>query len=132
MTLRHVTLTVAHMRRSLAFYDAVLAPLDLVRGEEYADEEEDPADAPIDAVGYGPDGAAVVLWLAAGRLTTVGAHLAFDATSRAAVDEFFTAALGHGGAPRHAPRRWELYRPGYYGALVTDPDGNLVEAFATE
>jgi catechol 2,3-dioxygenase-like lactoylglutathione lyase family enzyme len=132
MTLRHVTLTVAQMPRSLAFYDAVLAPLGLVRGQEYADEEEDPAEAPLEVAGYGPDAADVVIWLATGTPPTVAAHLAFDATSRAAVEEFFAAALGHGGTPRQAPRRWELYPPGYYGALVADPDGNLVEAFAAQ
>lgn len=130
--LRHVTLTVADLTMSLAFYDAALQPLGLVRAAQYADEEEDPAEVPLEAVGFGTPAAEPALWLVVGPVATSAVHLAFDAPSRVAVDEFFAAALANGGSSRQAPRRWEIYRPGYYGALVADPTGNLVEAFVAE
>jgi predicted lactoylglutathione lyase len=55
-------------------------------------------------------------------------HVAFQASDVDAVNGFYAAALESGGRESQAPRRWEIYRPGYYGALVADPDGNLIEA----
>jgi catechol 2,3-dioxygenase-like lactoylglutathione lyase family enzyme len=130
--LRHVTVTVDDLARSLAFYDAALQPLGLVRCVQYADEEENPADVPLEAVGFGVAADEPVLWLVVGPRVTSGLHLAFQGPSRAAVDAFHAAAITSGGASRQAPRRWEIYRPGYYGALVADPTGNLVEAFVAE
>src|SRR5436309_1074513 len=122
--LRHVTLTVADLARSLAFYDAALQPLGLQRRAQYADEEEDPAEVPLEAVGFGTSGDEALLWLVAGAAETSAVHLAFGASSRAAVDAFHAAALAHGGQSRQPPRRWENYRPGYYGTIVTDPTGH--------
>jgi catechol 2,3-dioxygenase-like lactoylglutathione lyase family enzyme len=62
--------------------------------------------------------------------TTRGLHLAFEASDRAAVDAFFTAAISAGGAERHAPRFWPEYRG--YCAFVGDPDGNNIEAVHKE
>lgn len=132
MTLRHVTLTAADPAASLAFYDAVLATVGMARLQEYGDEEEDPADVPLDVAGFGPPAGEPVLWIVAGPVPTRGAHIAFDAVSPQDVDRFYAAALAHGGSARHAPRRWEIYRPGSYGALVADPDANLIEAIAPE
>ena len=130
--LRHITLSASASAfgRSLAFYDAALAPLGLDRAQEFGDEEEN--DAAVEAAGYGPADAPPVLWLVVGPTPTRGGHVAFTARSRGEVERFFAAALGAGGAPRQAPRRWEIYRPGYYGAVVADPDGNLVEAALDE
>ena len=55
-------------------------------------------------------------------------HLAFQASSRAAVDAFHAAAVAVGAEVLHEPRVWPEYHPGYYGAFVRDPDGNNVEA----
>jgi len=128
--LRHVTLSTATFERSLAFYDAALGALGLARLQEFGDEEED--DAPLEAVGYGLPGQQPVFWLVAGAGASRGTHVAFAAGSRAHVDAFFAAATRAGGSATHGPRRWEIYRPGYYGALVADPDGNLVEALVDE
>ncbi len=130
--LRHVTVTVDDLARSLAFYDAALQPLGLVRCVQFADEEENPADVPLEAVGFGVAADKPVLWLVVGPHVTSGVHLAFRGPSRAAVDAFHAGALANGGTSRQAPRRWEIYRPGYYGALVADPTDNLVEAFVAE
>jgi catechol 2,3-dioxygenase-like lactoylglutathione lyase family enzyme len=128
--LRHVTLSTATFERSLAFYDAALGALGMARVQEFGDEEED--DAPLEAAGYGVPGRSPVFWLVAGVEVSRGTHVAFGAGSRAQVDAFFVAATRVGGAATQAPRRWEIYRPGYYGALVADPDGNLVEALVDE
>jgi catechol 2,3-dioxygenase-like lactoylglutathione lyase family enzyme len=128
--LRHITLSASTFARSLAFYDAALAALGLDRAQEFGDEEEE--DPAVEAAGYGPADRAPVFWLVAGPTPTRGAHLAFAAGSRDEVEAFFAAAVAAGGTPRQAPRRWEIYRPGYYGAVVADPDGNLVEAAIEE
>jgi catechol 2,3-dioxygenase-like lactoylglutathione lyase family enzyme len=54
-------------------------------------------------------------------------HLAFQAQSRAQVDQFYKAALAHGGKDNGAPGE-RAYHPGYYAAFVLDPDGNNIEA----
>ena len=128
--LRHITVCASSFDASLAFYDAALGALGLVRAQEYGDEEED--DALIEAAGFGPPDEPPSFWLVTGGEPTRGAHAAFTASSRGAVDAFFAAAVAAGGTPRQAPRRWEIYRPGYFGAVVADPDGNLIEAALDE
>ncbi len=54
-------------------------------------------------------------------------HLAFQAQSRAQVDQFYKAALAHGGKDNGSPGE-RSYHPGYYAAFVLDPDGNNIEA----
>jgi catechol 2,3-dioxygenase-like lactoylglutathione lyase family enzyme len=54
-------------------------------------------------------------------------HLAFQAASRAAVEEFHRKALANGGKDNGAPGE-RPYHPGYYAAFVLDPDGNNIEA----
>jgi len=128
--LRHITLCAGSFATSLAFYDAALGSLGLIRVQEFGDEEED--DAPVEAAGFGRPDAAPSFWLVSGTAPTTGAHAAFTARSRADVEAFYAAALAAGGTARQAPRRWEIYRAGYFGAVVADPDGNLVEAALDE
>jgi catechol 2,3-dioxygenase-like lactoylglutathione lyase family enzyme len=54
-------------------------------------------------------------------------HLAFQAQSRAQVDQFYRVALANGGRDNGAPGE-RAYHPGYYAAFVLDPDGNNIEA----
>jgi catechol 2,3-dioxygenase-like lactoylglutathione lyase family enzyme len=116
--LDHVSIQCADVRTSAAFYDTVLAPLG---GERVLDFGE--------VIGFGvrpkPD-----FWL--GPRNTGGgfreSHIAFAAPNRAAVHEFFDAAVGAGAEVPHEPRVWPEYHPTYYGAFVRDPDGNNVEA----
>ena len=54
-------------------------------------------------------------------------HLAFQAQSRAQVDQFHKRALANGGRDNGAPGE-RSYHPGYYAAFVLDPDGNNIEA----
>ena len=116
--LDHLSIQCADVEASVAFYDAVLAPLGGARVMDFGA-----------VVGYGvppmPD-----FWI--GPLATGDgfreAHIAFAAPDRAAVHGFFDAAVDAGAEVLHPPRLWPEYHPGYFGAFVRDPDGNNVEA----
>jgi len=115
--LDHVGFQCADLQASAAFYDAVLAPLGSRRLMDFGV-----------AVGYGRD--KPDFWISA-QETGDGfreSHIAFLATGRAAVREFFDTAVAAGAEVLHEPRLWPEYHPDYYGAFVRDPDGNNVEA----
>ncbi|HEY2715826.1 MAG TPA: VOC family protein [Solirubrobacterales bacterium] len=120
--LDHVGLEVTDFDRSKAFYAAALAPLGIGPVME-------PAPG---AAGFGSEVGSVTkpyFWIMArGRPPVAGAHVAFAAADRDAVDAFHAAALAAGGADNGAPGPRPLYHPHYYGAFVLDPDGNNVEA----
>jgi catechol 2,3-dioxygenase-like lactoylglutathione lyase family enzyme len=123
--LGHLSLGVADLARSIAFYDAALAPLGGVR--VWRDER---------GAGYGPPGGGDRLALkrqaAPVRPPGPGFHLAFDAPDRAAVDAFHAAALAHGGTCDGPPGLRPQYGPTYYAAFVIDPDGHRLEAVHQE
>jgi catechol 2,3-dioxygenase-like lactoylglutathione lyase family enzyme len=116
--LDHLSIQCADLGASAAFYDAALAPLGGRRIMEFG---------PV--IGYGvppfPD-----FWLGP-RTTGDGfreTHIAFRAPGRAAVRDFFVAAVAAGAEVLHPPGVHAEYHEGYYGAFVRDPDGNNVEA----
>jgi catechol 2,3-dioxygenase-like lactoylglutathione lyase family enzyme len=55
-------------------------------------------------------------------------HIAFQAASRQQVDEWWKALTDAGYADDGAPGPRPVYSPDYYGAFVTGPAGNSVEA----
>jgi catechol 2,3-dioxygenase-like lactoylglutathione lyase family enzyme len=119
----YATLGTSDMQRSIAFYDAVLAPL--------GGERETTSDT---WTGYRRGGDRGRLFLtrpfdrgraAAGN----GAMLAFLADDRAAVDAFHAAALVHAGTCEGPPGVREGMQPVFYAAYVRDPDGNKLCAF---
>jgi len=116
--LDHLSIQCDDYAASLAFYDAVLAPLGGGRIMEFGNSCGF-------GVGMKPD-----FWISA--YTTGGegreCHIAFAADDRAAVRAFFDAAVTTGAEVLHEPRLWPEYHPNYYGAFVRDPDGNNVEA----
>jgi catechol 2,3-dioxygenase-like lactoylglutathione lyase family enzyme len=115
--LDHVSVQCTDLAASARFYEAVLSPL----GVRVLDLGT--------VVGFGTDGTPD-FWLGP-QQTGTGfreAHLAFTAPSRAAVREFFAAAVRAGAEVLHEPRIWPEYHAHYYGAFVRDPDGNNVEA----
>ena len=128
--LNHTTICASDFAASLAFYDAALGALGLVRAAEFGDEEEE--HAAVEAAGWGPADAAPLVWLVAAQPPTRGAHLALRAGSRAEVEAFYAAALQAGGRAYNAPRRWAIFRRGEFNAVVGDPDGNRLEAVAAE
>ena len=54
-------------------------------------------------------------------------HVAFAATSRQQVRDFYNAALAAGGKDNGAPGLRPHYHPDYYGAFVIGPDGHNIE-----
>lgn len=122
----HVSLPVTDLDRSSAFYDALLAPLGLVRTKERPG-----------AVGYGPSGRpAPVFWILAAREGGApdraapgrGLHVSFVSPDRAGVDRFHAAALAAGGQDAGAPGERPEYTRPFYGAFALDPDGFKIEA----
>ena len=121
--LDHVSLGVVDLARAATFYDAILATL----GYERLHSTDRGVQCGIAGSKVEPPFAI----LAAGeRAKRPGEcfHLAFVATSRAAVDAFHVAALHHGGVDDGLPGPRPAYGPGYYAAFVLDPDGHRVEA----
>lgn len=130
--LDHVTVTVAadDFTARLRFYDAALAALGLARVVELVDEEED--DSALEAVAWGPDDGAGLVWLVIGDRPTSGLHIRLRVDARDQVEAFHAAAVQAGGAEHAPPRRWVLYRRGEFNAIVADPAGNLLEAVTAE
>lgn len=110
----HLGLHVSNLDAAIAFYTAALAPL----GFELCSRDATTA-------GFGPRDAPA-LWLYAG--TPGAAHVAFRASTRAAVDGFHRAGLSAGGRDHGAPGLRADYAPTYYAAFLQDPDGHNVEA----
>jgi catechol 2,3-dioxygenase-like lactoylglutathione lyase family enzyme len=126
MSIDHVSVGVSNMRRSKAFYDAALAPLGMA--PIYPVE----IGGQLVGVGYGQNDKPS-FWIQLpinGQPATMGngVHIAFNATTRAQVDDFFLAAIEHGGVEDGRPGLRSEYSPDYYGAFVRDPDGNKIEA----
>lgn len=119
----HVQVGARDLERLIAFYGAVLGELGLVHMEAMDDG--------------GPPGA---IWQRAGqrwpqfvvqvpfnRLPATwgnGWQASFAASSRAAVDAAWRAAIAAGGTDEGAPGLRARYAPDYYGAYCRDPEGN--------
>ena len=114
--LDHVTIGVADLDRSKAFYDQALGAIGSERlyaeGEHFA--------------GYGCKGKAF-FWIGQ-RGAVTGTHVAFTVEDRAAVSRFHAAALAVGGRDNGGPGLRPHYHASYYGAFVLDPDGHNIEA----
>ncbi len=124
--LHHISLGVAEIDRSARFYDAALGALGYVRVWSDIRPGE-----PDQAVGYGPAGSGDKLALKEVPTPTrsiPGFHVAFSASSRAAVRAFYAAALREGGTGNGLPGLRPDYGDSYYAAFVVDPDGHRLEA----
>ncbi|MDB5395580.1 MAG: glyoxalase [Rhodospirillales bacterium] len=77
-------------------------------------------------IGFGSAGQPY-FWIGGGK-PEGPVHIAFTASSRAAVDGFHRAALAAGGTDNGAPGIRAHYHPNYYGAFAFDLDGHNVEA----
>jgi len=121
----HVSLGVADLARSAAFYDAVMATLGA--GRLFGGM----ADGHI---AYGRRGQAFFiintpLTPARGAVTfNNGGHVCFRAEGPAQVQAFHRVALELGATDYGAPGLRPHYSPTYYAAFVLDPDGHTIEA----
>jgi catechol 2,3-dioxygenase-like lactoylglutathione lyase family enzyme len=116
----HVSIAVGDLKRSAAFYAAVLEPLG------YRKIADRPA-----SVGFGkqyPE-----FWLnarpnGARAAEDTGAHICLRARSVEALREFHARALANGGRDDGAPGPRKGEMTDYFGTFIRDPDGNKIEA----
>lgn len=118
--LSHVSLGTSDYPRAKAFYDAVLATLQIRCVMDF------PGGA-----GYGR--AFPEFWIQqphdGGRASAGnGVHVCFLASSIAQVQAFHAKAIERGGQDDGAPGPRPEYTAGYYAAFVRDLDGNKLEA----
>jgi catechol 2,3-dioxygenase-like lactoylglutathione lyase family enzyme len=119
--LDHMTFRVRNLAATRAFYESALAPLGYRLGHE---GEHDG----VRMLGFEQGGKFDTWFVEAPNNPSGPTHLAWHATTRAAVDAFYKAAMANGGRDNGPPGLRPHYHPNYYGAFVFDPDGNNVEA----
>mgnify|MGYP005811930157 CR=1 FL=1 len=115
----HVSIPVRELAAAGHFYDAVLAPLGLLRlvsrdktigfGKRY----------PEFWLNFRPDVVAV---------ENTGSHICLRAVDKAAVELFHARALEFGARDGGAPGERRGAVTAYYGAFIVDADGNKIEA----
>lgn len=123
----HVSIGVTNLERSALFYEPLLAALGhvvLLRSPRAV------CFGPADFRGEAP----FAILQRVDESPVVGArqHLAFRAENREAVQQFYAAALAHGGTDDGPPGIRAHYDPGYYAAFVLDPDGHRLECVVHE
>ena len=116
----HISLAVADIAKSAAFYEMVLAPLGMTRLIDRGA-----------SIGFGK--AYPEVWLnaregLAPQPETTGTHIALRCRSEEAVRQFHAAALAQGGRDAGAPGPRQAALTTYYGAFILDFDGNKIEA----
>ena len=119
--LDHIILTVSDVDRSLAFYQAALAPLGIKFLVPFKGENGHP-----DLWGFGEDTSSF-FWLKQGTPNPDAIHWGFAAPNNEKVDESHKAAIEAGGRDNISPRARLEYYPGYYASDVLDPDGYSFE-----
>ena len=117
----HIALSVGDYARSKTFFQAALAPLGYTMVMEF--------DTPAGKVGgLGVGGAMPDFWISEGAAQRPPVHVAFNAQNHAIVDAFYQAAIEAGGKDNGKPGLRPHYHQDYYGAFITDPEGNNIEA----
>lgn len=120
--LDHISVGVSDLGRSRRFYDAVLAPLGLVR---ILDFEERGSDYGVMAP---PLGVEFTITLETAPRPSAGMHICFRAPDQESVRRFHEAAIKTGGRDDGAPGLRAKYHADYFAAFVLDPDGHRIEA----
>jgi catechol 2,3-dioxygenase-like lactoylglutathione lyase family enzyme len=122
----YITLGTNDLKRSINFYDPVMATLEFQRHITNQDE-----------IGYGPalqpiQPRSCFVWITKPVLQLPatwgnGSMLALPALSHLAVQKFHAAALSHGGSDEGAPGL-RPYHATFYACYARDPDGNKLSA----
>ena len=125
----HTGIVVSDLARARRFYDAIARPLGLATAANSPQSFllGKSAEAPIPYLWIGT--LIPSYWAEGSRAGLNQMHVAFIAPSKAAVDEFYRAALEAGGRDNGKPGPREGAGD-YYGAFALDPDGNNIEACA--
>ena len=114
----HVKFGVSDYTASKAFFLQALAPLGVVAGSE--------GEPSYGIELCGVNDASLCLYQAPERPAPL--HIAFVASTRQQVDDFYRAAIAAGGKDNGAPGLRPQYHANYYAAFVIGPDGHNIEA----
>ncbi len=116
----HLGMIIRSFDDSKRFYTAALAPLGYGLIEEQAGR-----------AGFGPPGKPL-FWIGTSKSSDRSLpcliHIAFTARDRSAVKAFYAAAIQAGASDNGPPGLRPEYHANYFGAFVSDPDGNNIEA----
>lgn len=119
----HTGVSVSNFQRSKEFYIKALAPL----GYKLLAEIPAAVTKSVDVAGFGeppkPD-----FWINEGEPQRPHVHIAFRASSKQQVDDFYAAAIAAGGKDNGKPGPRPHYHENYYGGFVLDLDGHNIEA----
>lgn len=126
--LDHVSFCVNHFQDSLHFYDETLALLNVERLMTFDTDG-------LQIAGYGV-GHKPSFWIAGSSGADVtenigkarGLHVAFQASTPAAIAAWHKKCLELGGTDNGLPGPRPEYHPGYYSAFIIDPNGWRIEA----
>lgn len=124
--LHHVSIGTADWERAVAFYDAVMPTIGAEKKLTFPGAAAYGKQFPEFWVQGAPGGQRPTK----GDVPRIvpGAHYAFIAPSKEAVQAFYDAALAAGGASDGEPGLRPDYGPGYYACFVIDLDGHKLEA----
>ena len=127
----HVDLVVSSVERSLPFYRDLLGPLGFHRIGEVEGERGETIwyfAGPGSSVGIRQATAfqRISAWVGSTGIELGLHHLAFEAVSRAVVDERHDWLVDSGAEIETPPREYS-YMPGYYAVFFYDPDGIKLE-----
>ena len=122
--LGYVMVGTTNLQRSIEFYDALLAPLGLVRDES---EDSYTSYSSKDKPGI-PEFYVTQPYNNQPATYGNGTMMALVAESRALVDEFHAVGLANGGTDEGKPGSRPTDSDAYY-AYVRDPDGNKICAY---
>ncbi len=133
--INHITLRVSNFEKSKEFFTRALKPLGYKARKK--EKDKDPffhgqiAGFCIENLGECKRD----FWIKAGGKKQHHhsfSCLAFTATSKKMVNDFYRAALEAGGKDNGPPGYREKYHPRYYAAYVLDPDGHNIEVVFDE
>ncbi len=115
MKLDHVGIQVADLEASAAFYDRLFNPTGLSRRSVVQGW-----------IGFGTPGQ-VSFWIGQGDRPPRPTHVAFEAPTRSAVDDFHRVAVAMQAQIKAPPAVRPEYHATFYSAMVLDPDGHNIE-----